>query len=300
MKYSLGVDIGGTNIRMAVVSETGEIVKVIKKRTRPTKTADDLVAQILELYTEIGASSYDVVGMGIGVPGPVIQETGFTYVLSNLGIYDFNLKEMLEPKLKINVIVGNDANLAAYAEATLGEGKGKKIVQFITVSTGVGGGLIVNGEVISGKLGFAQEIGNMIVDQNSTKKQNESMANGSFESLCSGTALVASAKEEGLSVEHAGQLFELASQGNEKALKIKKTWLKNMGIALANMVAYMEPDVFILGGGVMLSKQYFLDELKKEIDISVFPQIRGKIDIQPAKFDQDAGIIGAALICFGK
>jgi glucokinase len=300
MKYSLGVDVGGTNIRMAIVSSNGKIEKVIKKRTKPTKSADDLVNQIVDLYQEIDAQNYDIVGMGIGLPGPVVQETGFTYVLSNLGIYNFNLKEPLEAKLNLSVTIGNDANLAGYAEATLGGGRGYKVIQFITISTGIGGGLIVNGQIISGANGFAQEIGNMLVDQNSERKQNEVMANGSFESLCSGTGIVLSAKEVGLNIEHAGQLFELANGGNEAAIKVKKTWLKNMGIALSNMVAYMEPDVFILGGGVMLSKQYFLEELKQEIDKSVFPQIRGKINIKPAAFDQDAGIIGAALVCFSK
>ena len=236
--------------------------------------------------------------MGIGVPGPVIQETGYVHFLSNLGIDDFNLKQLVEEKLNIKVRVGNDANLAGFAEAMAGRGKGFNVVQYMTISTGIGGGLIVNGRVIGGTNGFAQEIGNMIVDPFNEKKQNDKMAKGSFESLCSGTALVSSAKENGLDVEHAGKVFELALNGNEAAKKIKKDWLLYMGAALSTMYAYIEPDVFVLGGGVMKSSHLFLNELREEIDKHIFPKMRGKIKVEVAHFDQDAGIIGAALICF--
>lgn len=298
MKYALGVDIGGTNIRMAVVSDEGEMVRVIKKRTSPTKEPADLVEQIVKLYEEIEPQDFQIEGMGIGVPGPVIQETGYVHFLSNLGIDDFNLKQLVEEKLNIKVRVGNDANLAGFAEAMAGRGKGFNVVQYMTISTGIGGGLIVNGRVIGGTNGFAQEIGNMIVDPFNEKKQNDKMAKGSFESLCSGTALVSSAKENGLDVEHAGKVFELALNGNEAAKKIKKDWLLYMGAALSTMYAYIEPDVFVLGGGVMKSSHLFLNELREEIDKHIFPKMRGKIKVEVAHFDQDAGIIGAALICF--
>lgn len=170
----------------------------------------------------------------------------------------------------------------------------------MTISTGIGGGLIVDGRVISGSTGFAQEIGNMIIDPFSNKKQNDQMAKGSFESICSGTAIVKSAKEQGLEIEHAGKLFELALNGNEIAKKIKKEWLLYMGVALSSMFAYIEPDVFVLGGGVMKSSHLFLNELREEIDKHVFPKLRGKVKVEIAQFDQDAGIIGAALICFSR
>jgi glucokinase len=300
MKYALGVDVGGTNIRMAVVSDEGEIVRVIKKRTTPTKNPKELVDQIAKLYEEIEPNDFAIEGMGIGVPGPVIQETGYVHFLSNLGIEDFNLKELVEERLNLKVTVGNDANLAGFAEAMVGHGKGHRVVQYMTISTGIGGGLIVDGRVISGSTGFAQEIGNMIIDPFSNKKQNDQMAKGSFESICSGTAIVKSAKEQGLEIEHAGKLFELALNGNEIAKKIKKEWLLYMGVALSSMFAYIEPDVFVLGGGVMKSSHLFLNELREEIDKHVFPKLRGKVKVEIAQFDQDAGIIGAALICFSR
>ena len=124
MKYSIGVDIGGTNIRLAVVDENGNIVAVNKQRTKKMDTPNDLVDQIEELYNLVEASKYDVVGMGVGVPGPVQQKTGFVYVLSNIGLSNFNLKDLLEERLHIKVVVGNDAKVAALAEGRLGAGKG--------------------------------------------------------------------------------------------------------------------------------------------------------------------------------
>lgn len=106
------------------------------------------------------------------------------------------------------------------------------------------------------------------------------------------------AKEANLLLNHAGELFLLAEQKNEVALKIKNEWLENMAAFIGSIVAYMEPDIFVLGGGLMQSKQYFLEELKEKVNDYVFEYLKGKIKIVPAKYDQDAGIIGAAMQVF--
>lgn len=297
MKYSIGVDIGGTNIRLAIVDENGEIVAVNKQRTKKMSNPEDLVEQIVELYNSVNASNYEIIGMGVGVPGPVQQKTGYVYVLSNIGLSDFNLKEMLEKRLNIKVVVGNDAKVAALAEGILGAGKGSHVMQYVTISTGVGGGLVIDGKLYYSTHGFSQEIGNMNLIRNG-RQPNPSMNPGCLEGNCSGTALVSIANERGLDVVHAGEFFYEANKGNEIAIQLKKEWLENLAFSLGSIANILEPDIFVLGGGVMQSSEYFLDELRTELDKYLFNQMRGKIKVEKAHFDQDAGIIGASLLVF--
>ena len=295
MRYSIGVDIGGTNIRLAIVNEDGEIIRVNKQRTKKMNKPSDLVDQIEELYNSVNANEFKVLGMGVGVPGPVKQATGYVHVLSNIGLSDFNLKEMLEERLNIKVVVGNDAKVAALAEARLGAGKGAHVMQYITISTGVGGGLTIDGNLYYSTNGFSQEIGNMNLIRNG-RQPNPSMNPGCLEGHCSGTALVSIAKERGLDVIHAGEFFEEVNKGNKIAIELKDEWIDNLAFSMGSLVNILEPDVFVLGGGVMQSSEYFLDDLKKAINNYVFPQMEGKVRIEKAYFDQDAGIIGASLL----
>lgn len=295
MNYSIGVDVGGTNIRLAIVDELGNIVKVVKQRTRKVETPSGLVDQIVDMYHEIDAGEYHPIGMGVGVPGPTQQSTGHVYVLSNLGLGSFNLKDMLEARLNIRVVVGNDAKVAALAEGVLGAGQGAHVMQYITISTGIGGGLVIDGKLFYSSLGFSQEIGNMLVDKEGDQP-NPSMSRGCLEGLCAGTAIVKAAKKNGLEVAHAGEFFELAASGNEIAKKLREEWIDNMARGIGTLVNVLEPDLFVLGGGVIQSSEYFLEDLRKKVNDFVFSQMKDKVVIKLAHFDQDAGIIGASLL----
>ena len=165
------------------------------------------------------------------------------------------------------------------------------------MSTGIGGGLILSKKMITGHYGFGQEVGSMII-QRGGRRPSAFKAGGCIEGLASGQMLMEQAKEANLLLNHAGELFLLAEQKNEVALKIKNEWLENMAAFIGSIVAYMEPDIFVLGGGLMQSKQYFLEELKEKVNDYVFEYLKGKIKIVPAKYDQDAGIIGAAMQVF--
>lgn len=297
MNYSIGIDIGGTNIRIALVSQNGEIVKVIKETTDKTDGKKSLLSQIVSMYNQLDCKDYHPIGIGIGVPGPVNPKNGSVYVIPNLQIEDIPLKEYLQEKLHLPVYVGNDANVAGLAEATVGSGKEYNTVQYLTLSTGIGGGLIINHKMITGHYGFAQEVGSMVVRRGG-KRPSIYKAYGCIEGIASGNMLVEIAKEKGLNIAHAGEIFTLAQQKNEIALSVKKEWLEDMAAFIGSIVAYLEPDIFVLGGGLMKSSSYFLEELIKKVDEYVFEYLKGKVKIVKAKYDQDAGIIGAAMQVF--
>lgn len=296
MKYAVGIDVGGTNIRIAIVDEDGNLYDVIKQSTK-AKNIEGLKEQILELISLVDLKKYNVCGIGIGVPGPV-KPDGTVIYIPNLNISEsFNLKEMIEKETNLPVYVGNDANVAGLAEAFVGNGKGYDVVQYITMSTGIGGGLIINKKMITGANGLAQEIGSMIV-KNGGRAPSIYKAKGCIEGEASGTMLTLKAVELGLDCKNAGDVFKLASEGNVVAFSLKEEFVSNIAAFIGSIVAYMEPDIFVLGGGLMKSKDYFLDEVIKKVDDYVYESLKGNIKIVCAKYDQDCGIIGAAMQAF--
>ena len=296
MNYAIGIDVGGTNIRIAIVDENGNLYDVIKESTI-AHDIESLKNQIVSLINRVDYKKYNILGIGIGVPGPV-KPDGTVIYIPNLNIStSFNLKEMIENETNIKTFVGNDANVAGLAEAYVGNGKGYDVVQYITMSTGIGGGLVINKKMITGKNGLAQEIGSMIV-KNGGRAPSIFKAKGCIEGEASGTMLTLKANEVGLNCANAGDVFVLAKNGNETALKLKEEFISNIAAFIGSIVAYMEPDVFVLGGGLMKSKDYFLEELIKKVDDYVYESLKGNIKIVCAKYDQDCGIIGAAMQCF--
>lgn len=296
MKYAIGIDVGGTNIRIAVVNENGQLYDVYKESTIATDI-ESLRKQILSLIKRIDFNKYKIEGIGIGVPGPV-KPDGTVIYIPNLNIStSFNLKKMIEEETNLPTYVGNDANVAGLAEAFVGNGKGYDVVQYITMSTGIGGGLVMNKKMIVGKNGLAQEIGSMIV-KNGGRAPSIFKAKGCIEGEASGTMLTIKANELGLNAKNAGDVFVLASQGNQVALNLKNEFISDVAAFIGSIVAYMEPDIFVLGGGLMKSKDFFLEELIKKVDDYVYESLKGNIKIVCAKYDQDCGIIGAAMQCF--
>ena len=154
---------------------------------------------------------------------------------------------------------------------------------------------LIDGKLYYSSLGFSQEIGNMLIDKEGDQP-NPNMSVGCLEGLCSGTAIVKYAAKKGLTVAHAGEFFELAAKGNEIAVELRNVWLDNMARGIGSLVNVLEPDLFVIGGGVIQSSEYFLEDLRKKVNDYVFAQMKDKVVIKLAHFDQDAGIIGAALL----
>lgn len=293
MKKAIGFDIGGTYLRAAIVDEQGIIFwQQAQETIKNDKQA--LLDQIVTMIEQALLFDSDVCGIGIGISGPVTPRSGYVHVLPNVGVADFDIAEHLANYYSLPVHVANDANAAGLAEAILGEGKGHRVVQYVTLSTGVGGGLIIDGHIWTGTHGFAQEIGNMMIAPGQSAP-NQSLNEGSFESWCSGAGLIKIAHQNGIFVHTTKEVFERP----DCALIIEE-WLHHLGIALSNLINIIEPDIIVLGGGIMKSSRHFFDRLIPIVKAHVYRQLAPYIQIKSAKLGQDAGLVGAALLVLSK
>ena len=274
MKKALSLDIGGTNLRCALINENYEIEKVIVKSTS-NSTVEVFLKQVEEIIEEVGVTD-DVVAISMGVPGRVRWD-GYVYELPNIGIKSIPLADHINNKFHKTAYVKNDAVMASLAEACLGEGKDYDASFFITISTGVGGALVRNGKVEVP----SDEIGHTLIKYNDQYYE--------FERLNSGRYLVDLCALNDLYVLSAKEFFELKAAGNEKALHVYEIWMQNLTNLIQFVRKYFDAKIIILTGGVLKSKDYFLDDL-----IAKNPNIK----IALAKFDQTAGLIGAAYYSF--
>nr|WP_144927691.1 ROK family protein [Paenibacillus bovis] len=291
--YTIGIDLGGTNLRVALVDKNGTILQELERSTEPEKGPEFVVRNMVEMIQSV-KGDHQVDSVGIGSPGPLNPRTGVIIEPPNLtGWSNVPIVEMLQKAINIPVTLDNDANAAALAEATIGAGAGHESVFYITVSTGIGGGYIIENKVVQGAQGYAGEIGNMIVVPNGRKHSN--LNPGALEALSSGTAIAHIAEEKGITGGTA-EVFRLAEEGNDVAREIIDEALTYLAIGIANLTHAVNPDVFVLGGGVMKSEKQVLEPLREKVKNLLYPGLRDSIKIVPAGLGSKAGVVGAALL----
>lgn len=295
MNYYIGIDLGGTNVRVAKVSEKGDIIQMIKESTEIDQGVDHVMNKIIHMIE--GIDDYQrVKGIGMGVPGPVETKTGTMLLASNLaGFEGYCIKDPIEKYFNIPTFVDNDANVAGLGEATQGAGIGCETCYYVTISTGIGGALIHNGQVISGKHGHAGEIGNLIIDRNREKLANQ-LNKGAVENEASGTAITRKGKVLfGDSIEHAGHVFNLARQGNPQALELADNMAYDLAVMFSLIGHVVDPDMFIIGGGVMTkARDVFFDKMVAYYKTLVHKKM---VDVQFCEAVlEEPGIIGAAML----
>jgi glucokinase len=294
--YTIGIDLGGTNLRIGVFNEQGEI---INEQSQPTEAANGpeyVINQMAEIINEL-KSTYEIKAVGIGSPGPLNPHDGIIIEPPNLpGWVNVPIVNILEEKTNLPIKLENDANAAALAEATLGAGKGASSVFFITVSTGIGGGYVLNGELVSGAQGNCGEIGNMIVNPSPDAYQGPGLNKGALEGLASGTA-IGRIGQERLNITNGAQgVFQLAEQGNKEAQAILNEAINYLAIGLANIVHTVNPEIIVIGGGVMKSKNLLLEPLLEKTKGYLYPSLKDVLVLKSALLDQKAGLIGAGLL----
>lgn len=296
MKYAIGIDIGGSNTRVALIDEDMKLEKRVQFATNP----DDPEETFRRIASTIESFNKDAVGIGISCPGPLDLKNGYILASPNLGEdwWARPIPETLTELTGLPCYLENDANLAGLAEAVVGEGKDKNYVQFLTISTGVGSGQVINKEIFDGSHGFAHEIANCILWKDGP--QQGRLMKGSVESICSGTAITKRAREAGLDVQHAGEVNDLVEAGNETAAQIMddaKEYLANM---IATIIAINDPEIVILGGSVAMKIQGFTEDVQERVKKKVFAPLKPYVDIRNSTLSEDSGLLGAGYLAFSK
>ena len=306
-KYCFGIDVGGTTVKMGLFTTEGEL---LDKWEIPTRKEDggayilnDVAASVEAKLAEKNIAKEDVAGAGIGVPGPTL-DTGYVSICVNLGWKDKNPANELSELLSIPVKAGNDANVAALGEMWKGGGEGYLDVVLLTLGTGVGGGIIINGEIAPSHRGVGGELGHITVNPDEEATCNCGN-HGCLEQYASATGVVriakkllAASKEESslrtLETVTAKYVFDAAKAGDHLAVEAVEVLGKYLGLVVANVALTVDPDVFVIGGGVSKAGQVLIDVITKYYH--KFAKIIGdnKAKVVLAKLGNDAGIYGAA------
>lgn len=293
MKYYIGIDLGGTNVRVAKVDEKGNIVQDIVKPSHglegPRELVRDTIFGMLDDITDLNKCE----GIGIGVPGAVDPIRKVMTISTNInGFKDYPIAQLIEEKYKLPCFVDNDANVAGLGEALLGAGRGHKIVYYLTHSTGIGGALVVNGKVISGRLGYAGEVANIIIDRNREKVNDLNI--GAVENEASGTAIVRKGKKAFGDINSAREVFALYKEGNPEAVNIIDNMCRDFAQLLATIAHVVDPNCFVIGGGVSKSSDLYFPKVKEYYESMVHVNMRD-IPIVTASL-KEPGVLGAAFL----
>lgn len=293
-----GIDVGGTTIKMGMFDEKCQLKYKCEIKTDTSHNGknilDDIYKEILKILGDNGLSLKDCAGVGIGLPGPVTSD-GRILGCVNLGWGIFNVEEALSSLLGgILVKAGNDANIAALGEQSAGGGKNHKNMVMVTLGTGVGGGIILDGNMVVGSNGAAGEIGHIPVNNNETESCSCGKK-GCLEQYASASGIVRLAKKhfgdnENISAKY---VMDLAKEGNEKALIVTNELAKNMGMALASVASVINPECIVIGGGVSKAGQFLLDIIKESFEVQVFSPCKN-VQFKLAELGNDAGIYGGA------
>ncbi len=298
MKTYIGIDLGGTNVRVAKVSAEGTVLAQEKGPSYGQEGPKVVMDNIKELIKKIPGYQ-ECAGIGIGVPGPCDTVNGKMVMSTNLKDFKYYpIASELTSEFNMPTFIDNDANVAGLAEALVGAGKGLPVVYYVTISTGIGGALIANGQVVSGHNGFAGEIANLIVDRNGEKLNH--LNAGAVENEASGTAIVRKAKLaiSDNEVNHAGDVFRLKDEGNKEATQIVEKAIDDLALMFSMIAHVSDPWMFILGGGLMKSKDKFLPQVEKRFNELVHAPMRNTLFVQAQL--EEPGVIGAAMLPVSK
>ncbi|MGU8064030.1 ROK family glucokinase [Streptococcus suis] len=312
-KKIIGIDLGGTSVKLAILTTEGEIQEKWSIKTNVLDDGSHIVPDIIESiqhrFETHGLTKDDFLGIGMGSPGVVDSEAGTVIGAYNLNWKTLQLvKEQFESALGLPFFIDNDANVAALGEQWVGAGNNNPNVVFMTLGTGVGGGVIAAGNLIRGVKGAGGELGHITVDF------DEPFActcgkKGCLETVASATGIVNLSRryadqyagdaklkqmiDDGQDVT-AKDVFDLAKEGDDLALIVYRHFSEYLGVACANIAAVLNPAYIVLGGGVSAAGEFLLDGVRKVFAENSFPQIKESTQIVLATRGNDAGVLGAA------
>lgn len=304
-KETIGVDLGGTKMLVGVLSDTEPLYE--QREASTGQTEDELVELLVREVQEAHEARPDVVAVGLGIPATIDHDEGVAVAAVNLPLSDVPIRDIVSERVGLPVFVDNDANVAAYAEYLYGAAQGKPHSVMLTVGTGIGGGLILGGEVYRGSTGAGAELGHIVIQADGPPCQGNCPNHGCVEALASGTALgregraVAESSPdsalgkmlaEGREIDgHA--VTEAALAGDEVAVGVFDLIGSRLGVACASLANIFQPNAIVVGGGVIAAGDLLLDPARRELRQRALNPMN-KTPILEATLGNDAGMIGAA------
>ncbi|NBX25589.1 MAG: ROK family protein [Planctomycetes bacterium] len=309
----VGVDLGGTNMAIGVVDDKGRILGRCKRKTKATEGRDRVLARLVEgierACEEAKVPVKSIAGVGVGAPSAVDWDKGVVIHAGNLGWKRLPLREILEKRLDLPVVVDNDVNVAAFGESRVGAGKGRGDLMAVWVGTGIGGGFILDGRLYRGQLHTAGEIGHVVMFPGAGPGHRK------LEEHCSRTAMVRSmlmllghypdsmlreflkGQDEGEPSIGSGVIAECLQKGDPLVTSVVNSAADLLGLAIANFLTVLSLPTVILGGGVTeaLGKPW-LHRVRESVSQHVFPSSLQKCEIRSSELGDDAGLLGAAML----
>ena len=312
--YNIGIDLGGTNIKVGVVDENYNIVSKATAKTNLPRPAEEIANAIVETVwvalNDAKITIGEVNSIGIGTPGVANRNSGIVLYSCNLGFNNTDLRALIQKKLNKDIYVENDANAAAFGEVLNGAGKGYKDVVVVTLGTGVGGGIIIDGKIYTGFNFCGAELGHTVISYGG--RQCGCGRKGCFDDYSSATALINMTKED-MEDNKDSKMWEICGgdinnvdgktafdgwrEGDKSACDVVDMYINYLGCGLTNIVNTFQPEVLLIGGGICKEGENLtkpLNEFIKRESYCIDPTRSTKLDI--AKLGNDAGIIGAAYL----
>lgn len=301
-KFVLSIDIGGTKTKLGLVSLSGKVFYRTYISTRSYARSRErlitaLVKSCAQLLQDNNLTKKDIYGLGIGLPGPINSARGIVHFLPNIPHWkNTPLKRIMQRKLKTPTFIDNDVNLITLAEWKFGAGKGAKNILGMTLGTGVGGGMIVDGRIYRGANFSAGEVGHIPLNEFGPRCNCGGIA--CLERYVGNNAIITLAKRI-FGKKHI-TLEELSTRAiqkkDKKAIKLWQEVGRKIGIALAGVVNVFNPERIVIGGGVAKAGRYLFESIRETIDQRAMPTQRAAVKVVPAKLADDAGLIGAMLL----
>jgi len=304
-KRYVGIDLGGTNLKLGLVSAEGEVLDRFSTPTESPKGPDHVLQRMADAVGEIakaaGLTVADIAAVGVGVPGPVDTASGVVHFAPNLSCWkDIHVREALESRLGCTVVAENDANSAAYGEFRVGAARDVDSMVILTLGTGVGGGIIQNGRLVRGASDMSAELGHLLVKYGG--RLCGCGNRGCLEAYASATAVVERFRlEAGVSdLAHQPNLeckaiFEAAYAGDRAAARIVRETAEYLAVGITNILHALNPEMVVLTGGMMGAGDRYLNEVRRAVRDIAFAQTLAGCQIQTSVLGGDAGIIGTAL-----
>jgi glucokinase len=302
---TIGVDLGGTKMLVGVVDSERQI-RYEGRESSVGLSEDKLVEDLAEELQEAKEARPDVLAAGLGIPATIDHNRGLAIHAVNLTITDVPIRDLMQERIGLPVFVDNDANVAALAEHLYGAGRGAQNVVMLTIGTGIGGGLILGGEVYRGSTGAGAELGHIVIVEDGLPCQGNCPNHGCVETYASGTAIAregkaAAEREPDSALGKAlaegpivgKTVTELALKGDPLAREVVAEAGRHLGVALVSLANIFDPDVFVIGGGVAVVGDLLLDPAREELRSRALPPMN-KAPVKLAELGPEAGMVGAA------